>query len=105
MKDNRERFEPLECLLPCEREDAVSMTELAEVMEISPRELRQFILDARMEGLLILSGTKGYWESDDEREVEEYICERMEVVKTIVSYTEAMKKALQRRRESHNEEK
>lgn len=103
--NKEDRFESLEILLPSEKEDSVSMQELSKVMDISPRELRQFVLDARQKGLLILSDSKGYWESEDEKEVEKFIAGRMEVVRTILSYTQAMKKTLQKRRERHNEEK
>lgn len=103
--DKSERFEPLECLLPCDREHAVSMKELAKAMEISPRELRQLILDARMEGLLILSDRKkGYWESDDVKEVEEFVRQRRQTVKKIITYSKAMLTKI-KRRERHNEEK
>ena len=65
--NKEDRFESLEILLPREREDSVSMKELSKVMEISSRELRQFVLEARRNGLLILSDSKGYWESEDDQ--------------------------------------
>lgn len=98
---NEDRFEKLLCVLPDQRENSVSMKELSRRLELSPREVRQFVLDARKVGLPILSDEYGYWKSEDKEELEEYVYRRRNVAKTIFSYTQRMKK----RRESHNEEK
>ena len=101
---NEDRFEKLLCVLPDKREDSVSMKELSRRLELSPREVRQFVLDARKVGLPILSDDFGYWKSEDKKELEDYITRRRRVSKTIVSYTRRMKNRA-KRRESHNEEK
>lgn len=97
---NSDRFKPLLSVLPSKKEDSVSMKELSYKLKMSPREVRQFVLEARKNGFLILSDDRGYWESEDEKEVEDYINKRRSVAKLIFFYTQAMKK----RRESHNGE-
>lgn len=88
----RERFKILLSVLPSRRENAQSMSKLSNLLGITPREFRQSVLNARKEGLWILSDNKGYWESDSEEELEEFINRRRYVAKTIFSYTQTMKK-------------
>lgn len=98
---NEKVFEKLLLILPNNRKDAVSMKELSSKMEMSSREVRQIVLEARRNGYPILSDDNGYWESEDKKDFEEYVLRRRNVAKTIFSYTQKMIK----RRERHNEEK
>lgn len=91
-------FDTLLCVLPSSRENAISMKELARRLEMETREVRQFVLEARKEGLPVLSDiSKGYWKSKSETEINAFIERRRNVAKTIFSYTQKMKK------ESHSE--
>lgn len=89
--NNRERFKILLSVLPSKRENAQSMSKLSSLLKITPREFRQCVLNARKEGIWILSDNKGYWESDSEEELEEFINRRRYVANTIFSYTQTMK--------------
>lgn len=95
----KNKFEKLLSVLPSTKEDAVTMKELSRLLGVAEREVRQCVLNARREGLPILSGDEGYWKSDDDREVETFISKRRNIAKTIFSYTQKMKA----RRERHNE--
>ena len=100
MKD-KNKYEKLLSVLPSNKEDAVTMKELSRLLKVSQRDVRQCVLNARKEGLPILSGDDGYWKSDDDREFESFISKRRDIANTIYSYTRKMKD----RRERHNEEK
>lgn len=95
----KNQYEKLLSALPSSKEDAVTMTELSKRLEVSPRDVRQYVLNARKDGLPILSDEEGYWKSDDDRELENFISKRRGIAKLIFSYTQRMKN----RRESNIE--
>lgn len=98
MKD-KNRYEKLLSVLPSTKEDAVSMKELSRLLGVNDRDARQCVLNARKEGLPVLSDEGGYWKSDDEHELDKFITQRRGVAKLIYSYTQRMKK----RGERHSE--
>ena len=98
---NKNKYAKLLSVLPSNKEDALTMKELSKLLGVDERDVRQYVLNARKEGLPILSGDEGYWKSDDDREFDIFISKRRDVAKTIFSYTQKMKN----RRERHNEEK
>lgn len=101
MNRKNEKFKKLISVLPNKREDSSSMKELSDKLGMTTREVRQYILEARNKGLLILSDEEGYWESDDEDEIREFISKRIKVAKTIITYTREMDRA-KKKRESHS---
>jgi biotin operon repressor len=100
--NNKQRFQKLLSVLPDTKENAIHMKELARRLEMTTRDTRQYVLEARKEGLPILSDTqKGYWEGSRDEELNLFIEQRRNVAKTIFSYTQKMSK----RRERHSEKK
>ena len=55
-------------LLSTGRKEAVPMRTLAQALNVRPREIRQAVLDARMDGVIVCSGMGGYFfpKSDEE---------------------------------------
>ena len=64
------------------KDNAISTPELARVMEITEREVRKLITEARIQGEPILAGSTGYFLADTNDEIAEYVESRQKAVKT-----------------------
>lgn len=58
--------------IPYGRENAISTARLAARLDMSVRQMRRLIHEARVNGMLILSGNPGYWRSDDLEELKAF---------------------------------
>ena len=73
MKTSNEFFERLLAIVPTGRENAIPMLMLANITGMSPRELRQCICMARMNGYFILSSADGYFKPSTLMEAHEFL--------------------------------
>lgn len=64
------------------KENAISMADLAEVMNIPERSLRLEILQARINGDLICSCDRGYFLPESVDDIREYVISRKAYLKT-----------------------
>jgi biotin operon repressor len=69
---NKKYYQKVLKLLSSGKEEAIPMETLARVLAVNPREIRQAILDARRDGIVVCSGTEGYYFPKSDEEVLKY---------------------------------
>lgn len=57
----KESYKKLTVLLPLSEKDALSMGDLASMLEMTERELRSLVERMRREGIAVCSSDSGYW--------------------------------------------
>lgn len=66
------RFDGLLSLIPIGQENAISMKSLARLTDSSLQEIRQWVENARLDGMIIASSQSGYYIPVDEEELVDY---------------------------------
>ncbi len=73
-------------LIPIGRENAIPMRTIASALGVNAREVRQAILDARLDGVIICSGMYGYYYPDTDTDILHYYKRtRSRALKTLAS--------------------
>jgi len=78
----QEKYQALIDRLPEGHENAVSMKTLADSFDMKPAELRSYVLSARLDNVLVLSGQNGFFLPETEEEIEEYETKRRRYLRT-----------------------
>lgn len=95
MTNNPEqRFANIINALKMGEENAIHQKELAEKLNISPQTLKATIKTARKCGLKILSSQKGYYLSNNPREIERFIKSMAEQAKSRFGSISKLRKAI-----------
>ena len=76
------RYQFLIDLIPAGKEEAVSMKTLSKLIGLPTCDVRQYVLNARKIGVLILSGDEGYYFPADDDELKEYVNRRRKYIRT-----------------------
>jgi biotin operon repressor len=63
-------------------DQAISLSDLAALVNIPERAVKKEILNARLQGELIISTERGYFLSAGEDDLRDYVCKRKAVIKT-----------------------
>lgn len=84
-------------LIPDGKGDAVSMSDLSKLTDLSSSDVRQQVLNARKVGVLICSGEKGYYFPADEGELKDYVFGRRKYIKTAEIALRAFEETLNRK--------
>lgn len=79
------------------RENAISLADLSHVTELPERAVRKEILQARLEGNLIISSDEGYFMPSDEDDIREYAIRRKAYIVTANKALNPFLKALKGR--------
>jgi len=66
------RYDGLLALIPTGQENAISMRTLSSLTDSSVQEIRQWVENARLDGMIIASSQSGYYIPIDEEELVEY---------------------------------
>ena len=66
------KYDVLLSLIPIGEENAISMKSLARLTDSSLQEIRQWVENARLDGMIIASSQSGYYVPVDEEELVEY---------------------------------
>lgn len=72
MKDKKYYQKTLD-LIPIGRSNAIPMKQLAFLLGVAPRDIRQAILDARLDGVIVCSGMEGYFFPETVDEMLEFL--------------------------------
>jgi len=82
--------------IPNSKEYAVTRDELSDITNLSDRDVRQLIENARRDGALIinLSGRAGYWISSDPAEIAQYVRQEENRLKSIGARLKASRRFL-----------
>ena len=82
-------------LLPIGRENAVSMTALADMLNVSTTTVKKLVREARNEGYQIVSGIDGYWITDDPKEKRTFVTEMQKQALSRMVSTKHIRSALE----------
>lgn len=82
-------------LLPCGKENAVSMWELSLVLNMSERQTRKAVFDARQSGAIICGDNSGYYRPETRSELQRYYFRARKRAKSCFSSLQAAKRALE----------
>lgn len=63
----------IEDIIPTGRENAIHQAELAKLLNVSPRRVKELVREARGNGVEILSGKQGYWLAKNDQERKAFI--------------------------------
>ena len=77
-----EKHKELLASLPVGEHHAVSMSILADALNMKPAELREYVLRARIDGCFILSGQYGYYLPESAEDIRHYAVQRSQFIKT-----------------------
>jgi hypothetical protein len=77
--------------------NAISMTDLAHVCQVPERALQREVLEARLNGELIISDEAGYYLPEDESDIRQYVTTRKAYIKTASKALKPFIKALRGR--------
>ncbi len=64
------------------KKNAISMTELSHVCQVPERALQREVLQARLNGELIISDESGYYLPEDDSDIRQYVMTRKAYIKT-----------------------
>lgn len=79
---------------PKGRENALHQKELAEILDISPQEVKELAIKGREIGVPILSDSCGYWFSDNKEEIQKFVNSHEKYGRTCFKSVKALKETL-----------
>ena len=81
-------------VIPVGKANAISMTALADKLNVSTTTVKKEVREARHQGYQIVSGHEGYWITDDPKEKRSFVNEMQKQAQSRISSTKHIRDAL-----------